>query len=86
MRLHLLILSHHRGCIYISSIRRGGALLVRADRPGATSVLPVCCTSAHAGVFRWVRAAAVGLRAAACLGVAGATVGYSAGATVGTAC
>ena len=37
------------------------------------------------GVFRWVRVAAVGLRAAACLGVAGATDGCTAGA-VGACC
>ena len=41
-----------------------------------TTVLPVSgCTSAVAGVFHWVRVAAVGLQAAACLGVAGATDG-----------
>ena len=37
------------------------------------------------GVFCWVRVAAVGLRAAACLGVAGATDGCTAGA-VGACC
>ena len=37
------------------------------------------------GVFRWVRVAAVGLWAAACLGVAGATGGCTAEA-VGTCC
>ena len=37
------------------------------------------------GVFRWVRVAAVGLRAAACLAVAGATGGCTAGA-VGACC
>ena len=73
--LRLLILSHHRGCIYMCLIRHCGALIVQADRLGVTSVLPVCCTSAQAGVFRWVQAAAVGLRAAACMGVAGATDG-----------
>ena len=36
-------------------------------------------------VFCWVRVAAVGLRAAACLGVAGATDGCPAGA-VGACC
>ena len=78
-RLRLLILSHHRGCMYICSIRHCGALIVQADRRGATS-LPVCFTSAHAGVFRWVWAAAVGLRAAACMVVAGATDGCAVGA------
>ena len=37
------------------------------------------------GAFRWVRVAAVGLRAAACLGVVGATGGCTAGA-VGACC
>ena len=37
------------------------------------------------GVFRWVWVAAVGLRAAACLGVVGATGGCTAGA-VGVCC
>ena len=37
------------------------------------------------GVFRWVRVAAVGLRAAACLGVVGATDGCTAEA-VGVCC
>ena len=37
------------------------------------------------GVFRWVQVAAVGLRAAACLGVAGATDGCTVGA-VGACC
>ena len=52
---------------------------MRADRRGATS-LPVCFTSAHAGVFHWVCAAAVGLQAAACMVVAGATDGCAVGA------
>ena len=38
-----------------------------------------------AGVFRWVWAAAVGLQAAACLGVMGATDGCTVGA-VGPCC
>ena len=81
MRVHLLILSHRHGCIYICSIRRCGALLKRLDRRGVTTVLPVGgCTSAVAGVFHWVRVAAVGLQAAACMGVAGATDGCAAGA------
>ena len=72
--------------IYICSIRRCGALQTRPDRRGATSVLPVGgWTSVVTGVFRWVRVAAVGLRAAACLGVAGATDGCTAGA-VGACC
>ena len=37
------------------------------------------------GVFCWVRVAAVGLQAAACLGVAGATGGCTVGA-VGACC
>ena len=38
------------------------------------------CTSAVASVFHWVQLAAVGLWAAACLGVAGATGSCSVGA------
>ena len=62
----LVILSHRHGC-YISVMRRCGALVTRVDRRGVTTVFaPVFCgTSAGAGVLRWVRAAAVGLRAAA---------------------
>ena len=50
-----------------------------------TSVLPVCYTSADAGVFYWVWAAAVGLQVSACRVVAGAGVGVFT-AVVGTAC
>ena len=59
---------------------------MRADRRGVTS-LPVCFTSAHAGVFHWVWAAAVGLQAAACMVVAGCAVGAVGAftAAVGTA-
>ena len=72
--------------IYICSIRCCGALLTRTDQRGATSVLPVDgWTSVVTGVFRWVRVAAVGLWAAACLGVAGATDGCTVGA-VGACC
>ena len=72
--------------IYICSIRRCGALLTWPDRQGVTSVLPVGgWTSVVTGVFRWVRVAAVGLRAAACLGVVGATDGCTAEA-VGACC
>ena len=72
--------------IYICSIRHCGALLTQPDRRGVTSVLLVSgWTSVVAGVFRWVRVAAVGLQAAACLGVAGATDGCTAGA-VGACC
>ena len=47
-----------------------GALLTRPDRRGVTSFLLVGgCTTVVTGVFRWVWVAAVGLRAAACLGV-----------------
>ena len=81
MRVHLLILSHHYSCIYICLIRHCGALLTRLDQWGVTTVLLFSgCTSAVAGVFRWVRVAAIELRAAACLGVAGATDGCAAGA------
>ena len=46
-----------------------------------TSILPVGgCTSAVAGVFHWVQVASVGLWAAACLGVVGATDGCAVGA------
>ena len=41
--------------------------------------------SVVAGIFRWVPVAAVGLQAAACLGVVGATDGCTAGA-VGACC
>ena len=72
--------------IYICSMRHCGTLLTRPDRRGATSVLPVGgCTSVVTGVFRWVWVAAVGLRAATCLGIAGATGGCTAGA-VGACC
>ena len=70
--------------IYICSIRCG-ALLIRPDWQSATSVLPVGgLTSVVTGVFHWVWVA-VGLRAAACLGVTGATDGCTAGA-VGACC
>ena len=72
--------------IYICSIRHCGALLTRPERRGATTVLPVGgWTSVLTGVFCWVQVAAVGLWAAACLGVAGATYGCTAGA-VGACC
>ena len=72
--------------IYICSIRRCGALLTQPDRRGVTTVLPVGgWTSVAAGVFRWVQVAAVGLQAAACLGVVGATDSCTAGA-VGACC
>ena len=72
--------------IYICSIRHCGALLTWPDWWGAISVLPVGgCTSVVTGVFHWVRVTAVGLRAAACLGVVGATGGCTAGA-VGACC
>ena len=46
---------------------------------GVTIVLLVGgCTSAVVGVFCWVQVAAVGLQAAACFGVAGATGGCAA--------
>ena len=45
-----------------------------------TSVLPVCCTSAHAGVFHRVWATSVGLQTAACMGVAGTTDSGAVGA------
>ena len=78
MWVHLLILSHHCGCIYICSIKHCGALLTWPDQQGATSVLPVCsCTSAGAGVIYWVQVAAAVFQAAACLGVVGATDGCS---------
>ena len=68
------------------SIRHCGALLTRPDWRSVTSVLPVSgLTSVVTGIFRWVRVAAVGLRAAACLGVAGATDGCTVGA-VGACC
>ena len=74
-----VVLSHRHGC-YISVMRRCGALVTRVDRRGVTTVFaPVFwVTSAGAGVFRWVRAAAEGLRAAAGWGVAGATGGCAA--------
>ena len=69
--------------IYICSIRHCGALLIRPDQRGATSVLPVSGgTSAIAGVFRWVWVAAVGHQAVACLGVVG-TTGICTARTVG---
>ena len=62
--------------IYICSIRCCGALLTQPDRQGVISVLPVGgWTSVVTGVFHWMWVAAVGLQAAACLGVAGATDG-----------
>ena len=74
--MHLLILWYHCGCIYICLIRCCGALLTWPDQWGATSVLLVSgCTSAVAGVFHWVWVTALGLWAAACLGVVGATDG-----------
>ena len=63
-----------------------GALLTWPDQWGVTSVLPVSgWTSVIAGVLHWVWVAAVGLWAAACLGVAGATDGCTVGA-VGACC
>ena len=79
--MHLLILSHCHCCIDICSIRHCGALLTQPDWQGVTSVLPVSAgTSAVAGVIHWVWVAAVGLWAAACVGVAGATDGCAVGA------
>ena len=72
--------------IYICSIRHCGALLTWPDWWGSTTVLPVGgWTSVVTVVFHWVRVAAVGLWAAACLGVAGVTDGCTAGA-VGACC
>ena len=72
--------------IYICSIRHCGASLTEPDRWGVTSVLPVGgWTSVVAGAFYWVWVAAVGLWAATCLGVVGATDGCTVGA-VGTCC
>ena len=84
MWVHLLILSHCRGCIYIYSIKCCGALLAWPDQGGATSVLPVSgCTSADADVIHWIQVAAVWLWDAVCLGVVGATHGCAMG-TMGT--
>ena len=59
--------------IYICSIRHCGALLTWPDQQGATKVLLVSgWTSVVTDVFCLVWVAAVGLWAAACLGVAGA--------------
>ena len=81
MQVHLLILSHCHGCIYICFIRHRGASLTQPDWHSVTSVLPVSAgTSAVAGVIHWVWVAAVGLWAAACVGVAGATDGCAVGA------
>ena len=69
MLAHPITLSWFYLCVLNRCCR---TLMLWVDCQGVTSVLLVCCTSAHAGVFHWVWAAAVGWKAVACMGDAGA--------------